>query len=47
MACKEQLVDPERQWLADQWSHIGVQINQEEQRGSETNHATTGLQSGK
>ena len=30
-----------------EWSHIRMQINQEEQRGSETNHATTGLQSGK
>ena len=47
MGCKEQLVDPERQWLADQWSHIQVQINQEEQLGSETDRATQSFSVGK
>ena len=35
-----------RQWLADSWSHICMQINQEEQLGSEIDHTTQGSSTG-
>ena len=36
-----------RWWLVHQWSHFHVQINGEEQLGSETDHATQGSSTGK
>ena len=47
LVSKEQLADPARRWLADPVDHICAQINQEEQRGSETDHTTQGSGEGK
>ena len=47
LVSKEQLADPARRWLADPVDHICAQINQEEQRGSETDHTPQGSSEGK